>query len=504
MDQPVEATDKTETVDRSKRPSSNGRAADETAATILLSNERLEQVPAWGGASHSLSHVYRPTTVDQLRELFTLARQTGRTVGLRGGGNSYGDAAMNAENILLDLRRMNRILAWDPENGRIQAEPGVTLSQLWQYVLEDGWWPPVVTGTMKTTLGGCAAMNVHGKNAYQLGTIGDHILAFDLLLPTGKLVKCSRERNSDLFHAAIGGFGMLGCFTSFTLQLKPIHSGYLLVETCAQPNLAGMFDYFEQNLDSSDYIVGWIDAFAGGKQLGRGDVHKASYLPPGADPNPSQSLRLDFQNLPDTMFGFMPRSIIWLMMRPFMNNLGTRFINMAKYYAGHFGGQKKYWQTHAAFHFLLDYVPNWKKAYGPGGLIQYQPFIPKEKAHDAFAALLRQCQLRGLPNYLTVFKRHRPDDFLMSYGRGLDGYSLAMDFRVTSRSRERLVALARELDEIVLQADGRFYFAKDSTLRPQIATAYLGQETIDKFRALKQRCDPDQLLETNLWRRIFP
>ncbi|MFO7539830.1 MAG: FAD-binding oxidoreductase, partial [Chloroflexota bacterium] len=472
-------------------------------SSVLLTNERLEQVPAWGGASHSLSYVYRPTTVEQLRHLFSLARQTGHTIGLRGGGNSYGDAAMNAESILLDMRRMNRILAWDPANGRVQVEPGVTLSQLWQYVLEDGWWPPVVTGTMKTTIGGCAAMNVHGKNAYQMGTIGDHILEFELLLPNGDIRTCSREQNSDLFRAAIGGFGMLGCFTSLTLQLKRIYSGYLLVETCAQPDLAGMFSYVEKNLDSSDYIVGWIDAFAKGKQLGRGDVHKASYLPADRDPNPSQSLRLDHQNLPDTIFGFMPRSIIWLMMRPFMNNLGTRFINLAKYYAGHFGGPKKYWQTHAAFHFLLDYVPHWKKAYGPGGLIQYQPFVPKENAPEAFAALLRQCQLRGLPNYLSVFKRHRPDDFLMSYGRGLDGYSLAMDFRVTPRNRERLVALTRELDEIVLKANGRFYFAKDSTLRPQIVTAYLGQETIDQFHTLKQRCDPDHMLETNLWRRIF-
>lgn len=492
-----------------EQPSHNGQETPPAplshfSANTFTTSERLEQVTAWGGANYSVSHVYRPTTVEQLRQLFALAQQTGRTVGLRGGGNSYGDAAMNGEQILLDMRRMNRILAWNPENGRIQVEPGVTLSQLWQYVLEDGWWPPVVTGTMKTTIGGCAAMNVHGKNAYQLGTIGDHILEFEMLLPNGDLLTCSRNKNSDLFHAAIGGFGLLGCFTSFTLQLKRIHSGYLLVETSAQPNLASMFTYFEENLDSSDYIVGWIDAFAKGKQLGRGDVHKASYLLPGQDPTPNQSLRLDHQNLPDTMFGFMPRSIIWLMMRPFMNNLGSRFINMAKYYAGHFGGEKKYWQTHAAFHFLLDYVPHWKKAYGPGGLIQYQPFLPKETAQETFAAILRQCQLRGLPNYLTVFKRHRPDNFLMSYGRGLDGFSLAMDFRVTSRNRQKLVNLTRELDEIVLRGNGRFYFAKDSTLRPQIAAAYLGQETIDQFHTLKQRCDPAQVLETNLWRRIFP
>lgn len=501
MTQIIETAEDTKKEAGGERPSPNGQVAASSATMVRLSHDRLERVPAWGGASHSVSHVYRPTTTGQLRQLFALARQTKRTIGLRGSGNSYGDAAMNGENILLDMSRMNRILDWNPENGRIKAEPGVTLSQLWQYVLQDGWWPPIVTGTMKPTLGGCAAMNVHGKNAHQMGTIGDHILEFEIMLPSGEILTCSRDQNSDLFYAAIGGFGLLGCFTAFTIQLKPIYSGYLLVETCAQPDLAGMFTYFEEHVDKSDYIVGWIDAFAKGKQLGRGDVHKASYLPAGADPNPSQSMRLDFQNLSETMFGFVPRSIIWLMMRPFMNNIGTRLINTAKYYAGHWGGQKKYWQTHAAFHFLLDYVPNWKKAYGPGGLIQYQPFIPKENAPEAFAAILRQCQLRGLPNYLTVFKRHKPDDFLVSHA--LDGYSMAMDFRVTSRNRERLVTLARELDEIVLQANGRFYFAKDSTLRPKVAAAYLGQEVIDQFRDLRDRYDPDHILETNLWRRVF-
>ena len=174
----------------------------------------LEAVDAWGGAITSVSYVYRPVTREQLYELLLLAKSSGRSIGLRGGGNSYGDAAMNSENILLDMRRMNRILAWDPLQGVVRAEPGVTLAQLWQYILEDGWWPPVVTGTSKTTLGGCAGMNVHGKNADQVGTIGDHILEFDMMLPSGEVLTCSRDENSDLFYAAIGGFGMLGVFVS--------------------------------------------------------------------------------------------------------------------------------------------------------------------------------------------------------------------------------------------------------------------------------------------------
>ncbi len=466
-----------------------------------LSADHLERVGAWGGASSSLSHVFRPSTPEALVEVFHLARRSGRSVGLRGGGNSYGDAAMNSENIVIDLRRMNRVLEWSPQTGIIRVEPGVTLSALWQYVLEDGWWPPVATGTSLTTMGGCAAMNVHGKNAWRVGPIGDHILTFDLMLPSGEVITCSRTENSDVFHAAIGGFGMLGVFTSLTMQMKPVYSGLLDVETTTRRDLAEMFAYFEQYVARSDYIVGWVDSIAAGSSLGRGDVHRANYLAPGVDPDAAQTMRLENQHLGPNLFGVVPRSIMWLFMRPFVHNTGMKLINQGKFTAGSFAGEKRYRQPHAQFHFLLDYIPDWKKAYEPGGLIQYQPFAPRETAYDAFTAILRECQRRGIPNYLTVFKRHRPDDFLMSYA--VDGYSLAMDFRVTDSSRQQIVWLARALDEIVLAAGGRFYFAKDSTLRAETVRAYLGDETIGRFRELKRRCDPEGLLQTDLWRRLF-
>jgi decaprenylphospho-beta-D-ribofuranose 2-oxidase len=462
---------------------------------------RLELVKAWGGASEALGFVYRPATLESLRETLNDAAMSGRTVGLRGAGNSYGDATLNSEQIVLDMRRMNRVLAWDPGAGRIRVEPGITIRNLWEYVLEDGWWPAVVPGTSNPTIGGCAGMNVHGKNAWKAGTIGDHIYEFDLMLPSGEIITCSREQNSDLFYAAIGGFGMLGVFTSITLSLKRIYSGLLEVHALASHNLGQMMEQFEQFLPGSDYLVGWIDAFAGGKSLGRGQIHAANYLPPGADPFPEQTLRLDHQNLPDTLFGFVPRSIMWRFMRPFANNLGWRLVNFGKYRTSRFTNNSRYRQPHVAFHFLLDYIPDWKRSYGRHGLIQYQSFVPADAALDAFTEMLRLCQRRGLPNYLSVLKRHKPDDFLISHG--LDGYSLAMDFRVTPARRPRLRALVAELDEIVLDAGGRFYFAKDSTLQPDSVRRYLGSETVTRFRELKAKYDPDGLLSTNMWRRLF-
>jgi FAD/FMN-containing dehydrogenase len=358
-----------------------------------------------------------------------------------------------------------------------------------------------VPGTAKPTIGGCAGMNVHGKNAWKTGTIGDHIYEFDLMLSTGEIVTCNREQNGDLFHAAIGGFGMLGAFTSVTLSLKRVYSGLLEVDALASRNLKEMMEQFEEYLPQADYLVGWIDAFAGGKSLGRGQIHVARYLAPGADPYPQQTLRLDEQHLPDTMFGFVPRSIMWRFMRPFMNNLGARLVNFGKYRASRLTHGSHFVQPHVAFHFLLDYVPDWKRSYGRLGLIQYQSFVPAVTAHDAFAEMLGLCRKRGLPNYLSVLKRHRPDDFLISHG--VDGYSLAMDFRVTSRNHRRLLDLTAELDEIVLNAGGRFYFAKDSTLRPQAVRRYLGDETVERFAALKSLYDPDRLLNTNLWQRLF-
>jgi FAD/FMN-containing dehydrogenase len=448
-----------------------------------------------------MGYVYRPSTVDGIHEVFELARQSGRSVGLRGTGNSYGDATLNDENITLDLRRMNRVLEWDPLSGRIRVEPGVTIAQLWQYVIEDGWWPPVVPGTSKPTIGGCAGMNIHGKNAWNSGTFGEHIHEFDIMLPTGRLVTCSRAENSELFHAAIGGFGMFGAFTALTLNLRRIYSGELDVKALACDNLADMLARFEELLPTSDYLVGWIDALAGGRSLGRGQIHLARYLPPGADPSPVQSLRLEHQHIPDTLFGFVPNSIIWRLMRPFMNNLGARLGNTGKFWSSRLKNGSEYKQPHVAFHFLLDYVPGWKKSYGPGGLIQYQSFIPAENALDTFSDMLTLCQQRGLPNYLTVLKRHRPDEFLISHG--VEGYSLAMDFRITSRRRPRIRELVAQLDAKVLAAGGRFYLAKDSALRPVVAKAYLGDGVVKKFGKLKRNYDPDNLLQSNLWRRLF-
>ncbi|HTP01180.1 MAG TPA: FAD-dependent oxidoreductase, partial [Anaerolineales bacterium] len=117
----------------------------------------------FGHSLRASSFVFKPKCEEEISSLFEIARKSGLTVTARGAGKSYNDASLNGGGIVLDLSQMNRITEWDLQTGRVTGEPGVTIQQLWQQTEPDGWWPPVVSGTMFTTLGGCLAANVHGK-----------------------------------------------------------------------------------------------------------------------------------------------------------------------------------------------------------------------------------------------------------------------------------------------------------------------------------------------------
>ena len=457
------------------------------------------QFENFGHSLKTTSYRIQVEKTEDIYETFQLAKKLGLTVTARGTGISYNDVSLNGGGIVLDMSGMDQILEWDPASGLVRCESGVTLRQLWQKVEPDGWWPPVVSGTMKTTLGGCLSANIHGKNNYQAGPIGEHVVEFTAMLPTGAEVTCTPKKNADLFYAMISGLGMLGVFTTVTLKMKRIHSGLISVDAWPVRNLSGQLSSLYDHVPDYDYIVGWLDTFALGKSLGRGQIHAARNLKEGEDPNAGETMKLSYQHLPDRLFGVMPKSLLHYFMNPFVNNLGWRMVNIAKYVSAL--RKHTFRQSHAEFHFLLDYVPDWERSFGRGGLIQYQSFLPKETAEGAWTEMIELSIRRGLPSYLGVTKRHRPDKFLLTHA--VDGFSLAMDFKVTDRNRAKLSVMLQEFDRIVLSAGGRFYFAKNSETTAETTYAFLGEEIVAKFKKLKKRCDPNGLLESDLYRRVF-
>lgn len=465
---------------------------------LKLPREAIREVTGFGLAFRSDAYLYRPKTVDEIREVFDTARKSGRKVVLRGAGRSYGDAATAAESIAIDLTEMHRFISWDSETGIAECEPGVTIENLWRTGLPNGWWPPVVSGTMFPTLGGALAMNIHGKNNFHAGTLGDNVQEIDFLTADGSLRTLTPA--DDLFYAAISSAGLLGVITRIKLGLKKVQSGDLKVYAESIPNWDAQFAAFEKRAGNVDYMVSWVDCFAEGKAAGRGLFHAAWHEP---EPNLESLLELH-QDLPAKIAGVVPKSQVWRILKPLNNRFGMRLLNAAKHLSAKLiGNEKMHRQSLVAFSFLLDYVPNWRNAYLPDGFIQYQSFVPKAEAKRVFAAQITLAQQAKLEPFLGVLKKHRSDKFLLSHG--VDGFSLALDFKVTEESWPRLQTLCHRLNTLVTEAGGRFYFAKDCTLRAEDAGAYLGP-SLDRLRALKAELDPEGLFTSDLAQRVglFP
>ncbi|MBI5610698.1 MAG: FAD-binding oxidoreductase [Deltaproteobacteria bacterium] len=439
-----------------------------------------------------------PTSQEQMAALIAWARAQNLRVALRGSGCSYGDAACGTGKLVIDCSLMNRIVAWDKTTGRLRAEAGATIADCWRTGIGDGWWPPVVSGTMAPTLGGAVAMNIHGKNAYAVGPIGDHVKALKVLYVDGTVAELTPDHPH--FQAIISSLGELAVVLEVELQLKRIEAGELEVLGVSVQNFDELFACFDQYDHDTDYLVAWVDAFAGGKSAGRGLVHVAYQLHGNIPPASKAKMTVAGQQLPPRLFGIIPKAWMWMLLKPFSHNLGMRLINWAKHWSGRLlEHNKRYLQTHGAFHFLLDYVPNWKFVYKPHGLIQHQIFIPKDRAKAVFAQVFAIEQRYGLPSWLAVMKRHKPDRFLLTHG--LDGYSMAQDFAVTPGNRERLWQMCHEIDQVALAAGGRFYFAKDATLEPKTVAAFFPRENLLKFKQLRSELDPAGVLATDLYDR---
>lgn len=250
------------------------------------------------------------------------------------------------------------------------------------------------------------------------------------------------------------------------------------------------------------HLVGWLDTAARGQRLGRGLVKVMRELAPGEDLHPQQTLDPAFQPPPSHVAGILPVAWVPALARPIATQWGIRFANRAQWWRGHLpGSDHLHDERYVPSNFMLNFIPNFKRIYLPGGLIQHQTFAPALAAPHLFHEILERSQRAGVEPALAVLKKHRASSFLLNYLP--DGYSLALDYAVP-RSRAGVVeALMRDLNALVAESGGTFFLAKDSTLAPEQFARSMPAGALRRFKALKARCDPNELLQTDLYRRVI-
>jgi decaprenylphospho-beta-D-ribofuranose 2-oxidase len=149
----------------------------------------------------------------------------------RGGGLSYAAASFGAGIVVQEMTAFSRILAFDEASSQVSVEAGIRIGTLLEWASERGLCVAVVPGHPAITVGGCIAADVHGKNAWHVGTFRECTRSITLFRPDISFVTISRETGSDEFDATCGGFGLTGLIVSAVLQLIPLRASRLRVTT---------------------------------------------------------------------------------------------------------------------------------------------------------------------------------------------------------------------------------------------------------------------------------
>ncbi|MFN2104849.1 MAG: FAD-binding oxidoreductase [Candidatus Promineifilaceae bacterium] len=142
-----------------------------------------------------------------------------------GGSGSQGGAAPVFGGILMDMKRMNRIIEIDEVSLTVTAEAGINGQQLEWALNEKGLTLPHYAASSNcATLGGYLAPRGSGTISTKYGKSEELVLSMQVVLPTGEIIQTPivpiHAAGPDYFHLFLGSEGVFGVITEATMQVE--------------------------------------------------------------------------------------------------------------------------------------------------------------------------------------------------------------------------------------------------------------------------------------------
>ena len=410
------------------------------------------------------------------RDSISLKGISDGTVLPHGQGRSYGDCCLNQDGTLLLTKNLDRVISFDSQRGILRAEAGITLEQILDLVVPAGWFLPVTPGTKYVSLGGAVANDVHGKNHHIDGTFGNHVLSFELLRSDGTSLFCSPSENKDMFAASIAGLGLTGLILWVELKLKSILSASIQVENIKFENLNEFFEISASSSKDYYYTVSWLDCLS---KEGRGIFMRGDH-----STEIDLNLALERVKKPKVSVPFDAPSIA-------LHSWNMKLFNQLYF---HKQISKKQQKTvhYDPFFYPLDAVKGWNRLYGKRGFFQFQCVVPRQDAALRISQILEQVKRDGNASFLAVLKEFGEIEAVGMMSFPAPGTTLCLDFANRGGATRNLL---RRLDQIVKEAGGKIYPAKDALMPAESFKQYF-----PRWKEFSDYIDPK--FSSSFWRRV--
>ena len=175
---------------------------------------------AWKNVRFKPARIERPGTVEEIQAIVNAARASGHKIKVVGGGHSMNNI-FRTDGILVDLRRLNRILSIDPETGVVEVEAGLTLGDAISTFASHKLNFPSLGSWHSQSLAGAIATSTHGSGLAH-GSLSDIVLEIEAVLADGSIRRFSGS--GDEAKAMRCHLGVLGILTKIKLKLSPAFS----------------------------------------------------------------------------------------------------------------------------------------------------------------------------------------------------------------------------------------------------------------------------------------
>ena len=172
--------------------------------------------------------VVLPRDTDEVARVVRACRRFGVPFVPRGAGTGLSGGAIAMEGgVVVECSRLDRVLAVDVENRFAVVQPGLVNAALSRAVAPHGlFYAPDPSSQAACTIGGNLGENSGGPHTLKYGTTTNHVLAVQLVMPDGEIVRLGSPTGwsaaPDLVGAVVGAEGTLGIVTEVTVRLSPI------------------------------------------------------------------------------------------------------------------------------------------------------------------------------------------------------------------------------------------------------------------------------------------
>jgi FAD/FMN-containing dehydrogenase len=201
--------------------------------------------------------VLEPKSVEDVQNIVRTALKNREAISVSGGRHAMGGQQFGTNTVLVDSRKLKRVLNLDRERGIIEVEAGIEWPGLIDSYLGlqngDGQTWGIAqkqTGADRLTLAGTIGANAHGRGLKMKPFVSD-VESFVLVDAAGTVRACSRMENAELFRLAHGGYGLFGILTSVKLRLMPRHKVERVVEIQTLDDLIPAFE--KRIIDGFEY-----------------------------------------------------------------------------------------------------------------------------------------------------------------------------------------------------------------------------------------------------------